>query len=94
MDSDKLAQWFENRRRQRRYAENMEQNSVRARQPWYVSHAETIAQNVVGQILAFIILWAYGIPGSTGWKLQLTFLVVAYARGYTIRRFFNRLKSH
>lgn len=63
-------------------------------QRWYVSHAETIAQNVVGQVLAAVILLAYGIPwASTGWKLQATFLVVAYARGYAIRRFFNRLHS-
>lgn len=62
------------------------------RQPWYVSHAETIAQNVIGQLLAFIVLWCYDIKGSTGLKLQLTFLVVAYVRGYAIRRFFNRMK--
>jgi len=61
-----------------------------AGQRWYISHAETIAQNVVGQLLATIILLAYGIPwSSTGWKMQATFLVVAYARGYVIRRIFN-----
>lgn len=63
------------------------------KQRWYVSHAETIAQNVVGQLLAFVILWCYDIKGSTGLQLQLTFLVVAYVRGYLIRRFFNRLKG-
>ena len=62
------------------------------KQKWYVSHAETIAQNVIGQLLAYIILWAYGISGATGLKLQITFLVVAYVRGYAIRRFFNRIK--
>lgn len=58
-------------------------------QPWYVSHAETIAQNVVGQVLAFFILWAYGIDTATGLQMQVTFLVVAYARGYGIRRAFE-----
>lgn len=63
------------------------------RQPWYVSHAETIAQNVVGQMLAFVILWAYGIETATGLQLQATFLVVAYLRGYMIRRAFDRFNS-
>lgn len=60
------------------------------RQAWYVSHAETIAQNVAGQALAFIILWAYGVDSATGLQLQATFLVVAYLRGYAIRRAFDR----
>lgn len=60
-------------------------------QPWYISHAETIAQNVIGQLLATLILWIYNIPfNGQGWKIQLTFLVVAYLRGYAIRRLFNR----
>lgn len=63
------------------------------RQPWYVSHAETIAQNVVGQILAFVIFWAYGIETATGLQLQIIFLVVAYLRGYAIRRAFDRFNS-
>lgn len=62
-------------------------------QPWYISHAETIAQNVVGQILAYFILWSYGIESATGLKLQLTFLIVAYARGYAIRRIFNKVRA-
>lgn len=64
------------------------------KQPWYVSHAETITQNVLGQLLAIVILWVYNIPfWTTGWKLQLTFFVVAYARGYGVRRFFESLKT-
>ena len=65
-------------------------------QPWYESHAETIAQNVVGQLFAFAILKLYGIETATTLQLQLTFLAVAYVRGYYIRRFFNwrRSKKH
>jgi hypothetical protein len=64
------------------------------KQPWYVSHAETITQNVLGQLMAVVILWVYDIPfKTTGWKLQLTFFVVAYIRGYSVRRFFNWLQS-
>ena len=63
-------------------------------QRWYVSHAETITQNVVGLLLGAIILMVYGIPWSTtGWKMQATFFVVAYVRSYTIRRAFNRLSN-
>lgn len=62
-------------------------------QSWLASHAETLTQNVIGQVLAFVILWAYDIPQATGWKLQVTFLVVAYIRGYAIRRFFNWKRS-
>lgn len=60
-------------------------------QPWWLSHAETLAQNVVGQILCFLILHIYGIPVLDSFQLQLVFLIVAYARGYFIRRLFNRL---
>ena len=59
------------------------------RQPWYTSHAETITQNVIGQLCAAIILWVFNIPWESGWKLQVTFFVVAYIRGYTIRRLFD-----
>jgi hypothetical protein len=59
------------------------------RQSWINSHKETIAQNVIGQILAFAILWAYGASLAFSFKLQVTFLVVSYARGYAIRRWFN-----
>jgi hypothetical protein len=60
------------------------------KQPWYISHAETIAQNVFGQIIAFALLWAFGITGSQGLQIQVAFFFAAYARGYTIRRAFER----
>lgn len=63
------------------------------KQPWYVSHAETLAQNVVGQLIAFVVLHAYGIETATGLQLQVTFLIVAYARGYAIRRAFEWLAA-
>lgn len=63
------------------------------KQRWYMSHGETIAQNVVGQILAYIVLRCFGIEGPMQWQLQGTMFVVAYTRGYIIRRLFNRLKG-
>lgn len=62
-----------------------------SKQPWYISHAETITQGVLGQLLAIATLWWFEVPASTGWKLQTTFVVLAYARGYLVRRFFNWL---
>lgn len=63
-----------------------------APQPWYISHAETITQNVVGQLLAFIVFRAFGIGGGFAWRLQLVFFVVAYTRGIVIRRLFNHAR--
>jgi hypothetical protein len=60
-------------------------------QPWYVSHAETIAQNVIGLLCGFVILQAFGVATTTTLKVQATFFVVAYVRSYCIRRLFNRL---
>lgn len=58
------------------------------KQPWYISHAETLAQNIVGLACGFIILRVYGIPATHSFGLQAVFFVVAYIRSYTIRRFF------
>lgn len=58
------------------------------KQPWYISHAETLAQNVIGQLCALIILAVYGLPLSHSLGLQAVFFVVAYTRSYIIRRYF------
>ena len=54
--------------------------------------AETIAQNVIGQILAFAILWFYGLSlvSPTTWKLQITFTIASYLRSYGLRWYFER----
>lgn len=66
------------------------QDDADGQQPWYLSHAETIVQNVVGQLVAFVLLWAWGISGAKGLLIQASFFVVSYARGYCIRRLFDR----
>lgn len=58
-------------------------------QSWLASHAETIAQNVVGLIIGFFVLMLFGIPMRTSFTLQGIYFVLAYVRSYTIRRFFN-----
>lgn len=61
-------------------------------QRWYVSHAETICQNVFGMLIGFVIMHFYGLPLNDSIKLQLVFLVASYVRGYTIRRLFENYR--
>lgn len=58
-------------------------------QKWYVSHAETLAQNIFGLLIAFIILKLWGLSTTDSVKLQAIFFISSYLRSYTIRRFFN-----
>lgn len=59
-------------------------------QTWMQSHAETITQNVVGLVLAHIVLRLFGVESATSFGIQFTLFFVSYARSYAIRRFFNR----
>lgn len=60
-------------------------------QKWYISHAETITQNVVGLLISFVILKLWGMSTTESIGLQAIFFFVSYARSYIIRRIFNRL---
>ncbi|WP_419361432.1 DUF7220 family protein [Acinetobacter beijerinckii] len=62
-------------------------------QRWYVSHAETIVQNVLGLIIAFIILRCYGLSTHESVQLQVIFFFASYARSYAIRRAFNKIEN-
>lgn len=62
-------------------------------QKWYVSHAETIVQNVLGLIIAFIILHFYGLSTRESVQLQAIFFVASYARSYAVRRAFNKFDN-
>ena len=59
-------------------------------QEWYVSHAETIVQNVLGLLIAFIILRVHGLSTHDSVQLQIIFFFASYARSYAVRRFFNK----
>lgn len=61
------------------------------KQTWLQSHAETLAQNILGIFIAFVILRVYGLPAGESIKLQAIFFIASYARGYLVRRFFNSL---
>lgn len=63
------------------------------RQHWLGSHAETITQNVVGVVIGYAILTAFGLSSSESLHLQVVFFVASYTRGYIIRRVFARLEE-
>ncbi len=62
-------------------------------QKWYLSHAETIAQNVIGLIISFIILSLWGMSPTESIGLQAIFFVTSYIRSYLIRRYFNHIEN-
>ena len=61
------------------------------KQKWYISHAETITQNVLGLLIGFLILWWFGMSTSESLQIQAVFFFASYTRGYLVRRFFNRM---
>lgn len=65
---------------------------MKSGQPWYVSHAEALAQNIIGLIISFIILKLWGLSTSDSLGLQVIFFITSYTRSYLIRRFFNNLE--
>lgn len=61
-------------------------------QKWYVSHAESLVQNIAGLIIAFIILKMWGLSTTESVQLQIIFFFSSYIRSYLIRRAFNKLE--
>ena len=58
-----------------------------------VIHLETLTQNVVGLVIAFIILTLWGLPFIERVALQTIFFVTSYIRGYCIRKLFRSLNK-
>ena len=54
-------------------------------------HLETLAQILVGNVVALVILYFYGMSLQQSLSLQLIFFVTSYIRSYFIRRTFNKL---
>ena len=54
-------------------------------------HIETLTQMLVGMILWYVILRAFGLTNSQSITLQFIFFVVFYARSYTIRWLFKEV---
>ena len=58
-----------------------------------IIHLETLTQNVVGLVIAFIILTLWGLPFIESVVLQTIFFVTSYIRGYCIRKLFRSLNK-
>ncbi len=54
-------------------------------------HIETLTQMLVGLILGYVILRAFGLTNSQSITLQFILFVVSYARSYTIRWLFKEV---
>ena len=54
-------------------------------------HLETLAQILVGNVVALVILYFYGMTLTQSLSLQLIFFVTSYIRSYFIRRTFSKL---
>ncbi len=65
---------------------------MRTGQPWYISHAEALAQNIIGLLISFVILKLWGLSTSDSLGLQAVFFFTSYLRSYLIRRYFNNLE--
>ena len=54
-------------------------------------HIEALTQNIVGTIIAFIILKMFGMSFTESFLLQSVFFVTSYVRSYVIRRVFKNI---
>ena len=54
-------------------------------------HIETLTQMLVGLVLGYVILRAFGLTNSQSITLQVAFFIVSYARSYTIRLLFKEI---
>ena len=56
-----------------------------------LTHLETLAQIISGNIIALVILYFYGMSLQQSLSLQIVFFITSYIRSYFIRRTFNKL---
>ena len=56
-------------------------------------HLETLAQILVGNVVALVILYFYGMSLTQSLSLQVVFFVTSYIRSYFIRKTFIRLQE-
>ena len=54
-------------------------------------HLETLAQILVGNIVALVILYFYGMTLTQSLSLQVVFFITSYIRSYFIRKMFIKL---
>ena len=51
-------------------------------------HLETLAQILVGNVVALVILYFYGMTLTQSLSLQVIFFITSYIRSYFIRKMF------
>ena len=56
-------------------------------------HLETITQIVVGNIVALVILYFYGMTLTQSLSLQVVFFITSYVRSYVIRKTFSKFNT-
>ena len=56
-------------------------------------HLETLAQIFVGNIVALVILYFYGMTLTQSLSLQVVFFITSYIRSYFIRRTFSKFTN-
>lgn len=54
-------------------------------------HIETLTQMLVGLVLGYVILRAFGLTNTQSITLQFILFVISYARSYTIRWLFKEV---
>ena len=54
-------------------------------------HLETLAQILVGNVVALVILYFYGMNLTQSLSLQVVFFIASYIRSYFIRKTFSKL---
>lgn len=64
-----------------------------AKQTWCAKHAETIVQNVLGQLIGLAILLAFQVDFHTAWKMEVAFFIASYIRSYYVRSFFDKMAN-
>ena len=59
-------------------------------QPVRNSHAEAIANSLIGAGLSQLVLWLFGVPLTEAITVNATMIGVSYARAFALRRVFSR----
>ena len=54
-------------------------------------HLETLAQILVGNVVALVILYFYGMTLTQSLSLQVVFFITSYIRSYFIRKMFIKI---
>ena len=56
-------------------------------------HLETLAQILVGNVVALVILYFYGMTLTQSLSLQVVFFITSYIRSYFIRKMFIKFAN-